>query len=73
MQSIIEREATFENNSDIEVKATQKKWSRAFLWKKHNEARHAQRSNPLDKPSTERESLLEANAQLPMRICVPNS
>jgi len=31
MKSIIEREATFENNSDMEVKVTQKKISRAFV------------------------------------------
>jgi len=31
MKSIIEREATFENNSDMEVKVTQKKLSRAFV------------------------------------------
>jgi len=31
MKSIIEREATFENNSDMEVKVTQTKLSRAFL------------------------------------------
>jgi len=30
MKLIIEREATFENNSDMEVKITQKKSSRAF-------------------------------------------
>jgi len=30
MKSIIEREATFENNSDMEVKVTKKKLSRAF-------------------------------------------
>jgi len=31
MKSIIEREATLENNSDMEVKVTQKKLSRAFV------------------------------------------
>jgi len=31
MKSIIEREATFQNNSDTEVKKTQKKLSRAFV------------------------------------------
>jgi len=31
MKSIIEREATFENNSDMEVKVTQKQLSRAFV------------------------------------------
>jgi len=31
MKLIIEREATFENNSDMEVKVTQTKLSRAFL------------------------------------------
>jgi len=31
MKSIIEREATFENNSDMEVKVTQKQSSRAFV------------------------------------------
>jgi len=31
MKSIIEREATFENNSDMEVKVTQIKLSRAFV------------------------------------------
>jgi len=31
MKSIIEPEATFENNSDMEVKVTQKKSSRAFV------------------------------------------
>jgi len=31
MKLIIEREATFENNSDMEVKVTQKKSSRAFV------------------------------------------
>jgi len=31
MELIIERKATFENNSDIEVKVTQKKISRAFV------------------------------------------
>jgi len=31
MKSIIEREATFENNSDMEVKETQKQLSRAFV------------------------------------------
>jgi len=30
MKSIIEREATFENNSDMEVKVTQKILSRAL-------------------------------------------
>jgi len=51
MKSIIEREATLENNSDIEVKV--KKSSRAFVKETHNEARHAQQSNSLDKSSTE--------------------
>jgi len=49
MKSIIEREATFENNSDMEDKVAQKKLSRAFA----NEARHTQQSDPLDNPSTE--------------------
>jgi len=31
MKSIIEREATIENNSDIEVTVTHKKSSRAFV------------------------------------------
>jgi len=31
MKSIIEREATFENNSDMEVKVTQKQLSQAFV------------------------------------------
>jgi len=31
MKLIIEREATFENNSDMEVKVTQKQLSRAFV------------------------------------------
>jgi len=31
MKSIIEREATFENNSDMEVKVTQRQLSRAFV------------------------------------------
>jgi len=31
MKLIIEREATFENSSDIEVKVTQKKSSQAFV------------------------------------------
>jgi len=31
MKSIIEHKATFENNSDMEVKVTQKKLSRAFV------------------------------------------
>jgi len=31
MKSIIEREVTFENNSDMEVKVTQKQLSRAFV------------------------------------------
>jgi len=31
MKSIIEREATFDNNSDMEVKVTQKQLSRAFV------------------------------------------
>jgi len=31
MKSILEREATFENNSDREVKVTQKQLSRAFV------------------------------------------
>jgi len=31
MKSIIERETTFENNSDMEVKVTQKQLSRAFV------------------------------------------
>jgi len=31
MKSIIERGATFENNSDMEVKVTQKQLSRAFV------------------------------------------
>jgi len=31
MKLIIERKATFKNNSDTEVKVTQKKSSRAFL------------------------------------------
>jgi len=31
MKSINEREATFENNSDIQVKVAQKKSSRAFV------------------------------------------
>jgi len=52
MKLIIEREATFENNSDRKVKVRQKKLSWAFV-KKHNETRRAQQSNPLDKPSTE--------------------
>jgi len=30
MKAIIEREATFENNSDVEIKVTQKTLSRAF-------------------------------------------
>jgi len=33
MKSIIEREETFENNSDMEVKVTQKQLSRAFVKK----------------------------------------
>jgi len=60
MKSIIEREATFENNSDMEVKVTQKHISRALV-KEHNEARHAQQSNPLDKSSTEDEPPLEVS------------
>jgi len=40
MKSIIEREATFENNSDMEVKVTQTLLSRAFVkktqWSKTN-------------------------------------
>jgi len=31
MKSIIEREATFENNSDMEVKVTQKQLWRVFV------------------------------------------
>jgi len=31
MKLVIEREATFANNSDIEVKVTQKKLSQAFV------------------------------------------
>jgi len=31
MKSIIEREATLENNSDMEVKVTQKKLSRTLV------------------------------------------
>jgi len=31
MKSIIEREATFENNSDMEVKVRQKQLSQAFV------------------------------------------
>jgi len=31
MKSIIERQATFKNNSDMEVKVTQKQLSRAFV------------------------------------------
>jgi len=31
MKLIIEREVTFENNSDIKVKVTQKKTSRVFV------------------------------------------
>jgi len=31
MKSIIEREATFENNADMEVTVTQKQLSRAFV------------------------------------------
>jgi len=31
LKSIIEREATFENSSDIEVKVTQNKSARAFV------------------------------------------
>jgi len=31
MKLTIEREATFENNSDMKVKVTQKKSSRAFV------------------------------------------
>jgi len=31
MKSIIEREATFENNADMEVKVRQKQLSRAFV------------------------------------------
>jgi len=31
LKSIIEHEATFENNSDVEVKVTPKKCSRAFV------------------------------------------
>jgi len=35
MKSIIEREATFENNSDMEVKVTQKQLSRALHFSGH--------------------------------------
>jgi len=36
MKSIIEREATFENNSDMEVKVTQYKFGTFVLWLKYN-------------------------------------
>jgi len=55
---IIEHEANFEKNSDMEYKETQKKYYE-HLYKKDNEARHAKQSNPLDKPSTEGKSPLE--------------
>jgi len=67
MKSIIEREATFENNSDMEVKVTQKQLSRAFV-KENNEARHTQQYNPLDKASTEGEPPLEQYAARPVTI-----
>jgi len=51
MKSIIEREVTFKNSSDI---VTQKPSSRAFI----KETRYAQQSNQLDKPSTYGESPL---------------
>jgi len=56
MKLIIEREATFEKNSDMEIKVTQKQLSRAFA----NDT-HPQQSNTLDKPSTERKSPLEVS------------
>jgi len=58
MKSIIERELTFENNSNMEVKVTQKQLLRAFVKETH-EARYAQQSNPLHKPNTEEEPILE--------------
>jgi len=47
MKSIIEREASFENNSDIEITVKQKTSSRAFV-KDNNELKYAQQSNRLD-------------------------
>jgi len=35
MKLIIERDATFENNSDMEVKVTQKQLSRALVKETH--------------------------------------
>jgi len=43
MKSIIEREMTFENNSDMEVTVKQKS-NHDHLYKIHNEARFAQQS-----------------------------
>jgi len=48
MKSIIERETTFENNSFIEVKVTQKN-HHEHLKKMHNEGRYAQQPSQLDK------------------------
>jgi len=58
MKSIIEREVTLKNNSDMEVKVTKTIITSIC---KGNEARHAQPSNRLDKPSTEGEPPLEVS------------
>jgi len=54
MKSIIECEATFEKNSDIEVTVIQKKSSQAFV----KDTNEAEQSTRRDKPSTGDESLL---------------
>jgi len=62
MKSIIEREATFENNSDMEVKVTQKQLSRAFV-KETQWSKICSTVKSLDKPSTEGENPHEVNVQ----------
>jgi len=60
MKSIIEHAATFENNSDMEVKLTQTQLSRAFV-NKTQWSKTCQQSNPLDDPSIEDEPPLEVS------------
>jgi len=48
MKSIIEREATFENNSDMEVKVTQKQLSRAFVKEDYNDRPHTIQHTSVD-------------------------
>jgi len=51
MKSIIKREATFENNSDMEVKVTQKQLPRAYV----KETQWSKTCSKVNKPSTEGE------------------